>query len=42
MESNQDRVSWVDVDAAKDMEDCLRLIRLHVQGFEPDRRQIFR
>lgn len=42
MEANQDHVSWIDVDAAKDLEDCLRLIRLHVLGFEPGRRQIYR
>ncbi len=42
MEANQDHVSWIDVDAVKDPEDCLRLIKLHVQGFEPGKRQIYR
>ncbi|MCR4438842.1 MAG: nucleotide excision repair endonuclease [bacterium] len=42
LERNQDSVSWVEVDESRDAEDCLRLLRLHVDNFMPGTRQIFR
>lgn len=42
LERNQDSVSWVEVDESRDAEDCLRLLRLHVDNFTPGIRQIFR
>ncbi|MDZ7392472.1 MAG: nucleotide excision repair endonuclease [candidate division KSB1 bacterium] len=42
LEQHRDSVSWIEVDGTAGLHDCLRLVRLHVERFEPGIRQIFR
>ncbi|MBC7188529.1 MAG: nucleotide excision repair endonuclease [Calditrichaeota bacterium] len=42
LDRNRDSVSWVEVDESRHAQDCLRLLKLHVDNFTPGTRQIFR